>query len=94
MGSRVLLKSIEYLSHVITKDGIELIPFKVEAIVNSPPPTNGQQLRSFLGLINYYGKFIPNLSTLLRLLNSLIQSNKKWVGQLSVQRLFKRPINN
>ena len=46
-----LLKSIEYLGHVITKDGIEPVPSKVEAIVKAPPPVNVQQLRSFLGLI-------------------------------------------
>ena len=37
-----------------------------------------QQLRSFLGLTNYYGKFIPNLATLLDPLNSLLQAKKKW----------------
>jgi len=35
-----LLKSIEYLWHVITKDGIEPVPSKVEAIVKAPPPAN------------------------------------------------------
>jgi len=47
-----LLKSIEYLGHVITKEGIEPIPFKVEAIVKALPPASVQQLRSLLGLIN------------------------------------------
>ena len=39
------LKSIEYLRHVITKNGIEPLPSKVEAIANAPPPANLQQLR-------------------------------------------------
>ena len=84
-----LLKSIEYLGHVITKDGIELVPSKVEAIVKAPPPANVQQLRSFLGLINYYGKFIPNLSTLLHPLNSLLQSNKKWCWSTECSKAFQ-----
>ena len=50
-------------------------PKYVEAIVNAPP-ANVQQLRSVLGLYiiidNYYGKFIPNLSTLLHPLNALL----------------------
>ena len=36
-------------------------------------PTNIQELRSFLGLLNYYGKFIPNLATLIHPLNELLQ---------------------
>ena len=36
-------------------------------------------MRSFLGLVNYYGKFIPNLATLLQPLNSLLQADTKWV---------------
>ena len=61
-----------YLGHLITKDGIQPIPSKVEAIVKAPPSTNVQQLRSFLGLINYFGKLIANLLTLLHPLNSLL----------------------
>ena len=82
---KFLLKSIEYLGHVITKDSIEPVPSKVEAIVKAPPPANVHQLRSFLGLINYYGKFIPNLSTLLHPLNSLLQSNKNGVCSKAFQ---------
>ena len=73
-----LLKSIEYLGHIVSKDGIQPVPTKVEAIVKAPIPANVQQLRSFLGLTNYYGKFIPNLATLLHPLNALLQANKEW----------------
>ncbi len=48
---------------------------KVDAIVNAPHPTNVQELRSFLGLLNYYGKFIRNLA---HPLNQLLQANHKW----------------
>ena len=73
-----LLKSIEYLGHIVSKDGIQPVPTKVEAIVKAPIPVNVQQLRSFLGLTNYYWKFIPNLATLLHPLNALLQANKEW----------------
>lgn len=63
---------------MISKDGILPLPAKVEAIVNAPTLKNVQQLRSFLGLTNYYRKFIPNLSSKLQPLNSLLQTNKKW----------------
>ena len=55
-----LLPVIEYLGHQISSDGVRPLLNKVDAIVKAPLPQNLQQLRSFLGLINYYGKFIPN----------------------------------
>lgn len=61
-----LLLSVEYLGHQINRNGIQPLQSKVEAIVvNAPVPKNVQELRSFLGLLNYYGKFIPNLATIL-----------------------------
>ena len=74
----LLAKSVEYLGHSITKDGISALPDKVEAIAKAPQPTNVQELRSFLGLLNYYGKFIRNLATILHPLNQLLQTNRKW----------------
>ena len=52
------MAEVEYLGHQIGQNGIRPLPNKVAAIVNAPT------LRSFLGLLNYYGKFIPNLSTM------------------------------
>lgn len=70
-----LFSSVEYLGHQINWDGIQPLQSKVEAIVvNAPVPKNVQELRSFLGLLNYYGKFIPNLATILHPLNSLLRA--------------------
>ena len=41
-------------------------------------PTNVQQLRSFLGLLNYYRKFLPNLASIIQPLNDLLRKNKRW----------------
>ena len=70
---RFLLPKVEYLRHQISSDGIRPLLTKVEAIVKVPVPGNIQKLKSFLGLINYYGKFMSNLSTLLQALNVLFQ---------------------
>ena len=59
-----LQDSVEYLGHRIDSEGIHATPEKLDAIANAPPPSNVQELRSFLGMVNYYGKFIPNLSTI------------------------------
>ena len=73
-----LLPTVEYLGHQVSKDGIKPLPSKVATINQAPMPRNIQELRSFLGLLNYYGKFIPNLSTLLHPLNALLQNNHPW----------------
>ena len=70
--------SVEYLGHLITKEGIQAIPAKVKAIVDAPHPKNVTELRSILGLINYYGKFIPNLASMLHPLNDLLKSRTAW----------------
>ena len=84
-----LLKSIEYLGHVVSKDGIQPVPTKVEAIVNAPTPTNVQQLRLFLGLTNYYGKFIQNLATLLHPLHNLLQASRAWKWSTECAKAFQ-----
>ena len=70
--------SVEYLGHVIDKTGLHTSTKKVKAVQEAPLPKNRKQLKSFLGLIHYYGKFIPKLSTLVHPLNELLQENKRW----------------
>ena len=84
-----LMNSVEYLGHQIDKDGIRALPNKVAAIKNAPTPNNVQELRSFLGLINYYGKFIPNLATLLHPLNTLLKADKKWTWSEECKEAFQ-----
>ena len=71
--------SVEYLGYRIDAQGLHPVASKVEAIVQAPPPTNPQQLKSFLGLLTYYGKFIPNLATLTHPLNRLLHADAEWV---------------
>ena len=70
--------SVEYLGHSVDAQGLHTLPSKVEAILKAPDPRNLQQLRSFLGLLNYYGKFIPNLASIVHPLNHLLQKDVKW----------------
>ena len=70
--------SVEYLGHVIDKNGLHPSPSKVQAIKQAPQPTNVTELKSFLGLVNYYHKFLPNLYTSLAPLHSLLRKNSRW----------------
>ncbi len=55
---KFLKPSVNFLGHRVDADGIHTTDEKLKAIVEAPAPKNIQELRSFLGLINYYGKFI------------------------------------
>ena len=67
-----------FLGHNITSYSIHTTKDKLDAVVKAPSPKNVQQLRSFLGLLNYYGKFIPNLAALVHPLNQLLHKNARW----------------
>ena len=56
---KFLQKSVEYLGQVVSTQGIDTSERKVEAILKMSPPTNQRSLRSFLGVVNHYQKFIP-----------------------------------
>ena len=60
-----MLSSIDYLRHRISAHGLQPTKEKVRAISEAPAPLNVTQLRSFLGVVNYYSMFLPNLSTML-----------------------------
>ena len=69
---------IEFCGHEISQDGLHKSQKKIGAVVNAPHPENVSQVRSFIGLINYYQHFLPNLSTLLQPLNKLLEKGSKW----------------
>ena len=58
-----MLESVNYLGHKISQKGLQPTEEKVRAITEASPPTNVSQLRSFLGLINYYGNFFQTWQT-------------------------------
>ena len=70
--------SVEYLGHIVSKNGIQMSPKKVEAIVEMPQPKDQKDLRAFLGMVNHYGKFMSNLSDLCAPLHGLLQKTAKW----------------
>ena len=57
-------KSVELLGHIVSGDGISVDAKKVEAVRTWPPPTNVHDLRAFLGLANYYRRFVENSAQL------------------------------
>ena len=72
------LTKIEYLGHVISSKGLEPTTSKVTAIIDAPSPYNVSQLKWLLRFVNYYGKFLLNLSTTLAPLYRLLRQGVKW----------------
>ena len=81
--------AVEYLGHRIDASGLHTTDEKVRAIVQAPAPENVHELRAFLGLLHYYGKFIPDLATLLHPLNKLLKRGEPWVWSESCKVAFQ-----
>ena len=81
--SAFMLSSIDYLGQSTQE--------KVRAISEAPAPPNVPQLHSFLGVANYYSKFLPNLSTMLAPLYRLFQNKQSGFGILNRIKHFMKP---
>ena len=83
-----MLKEVTYLGHVIDKNGRKPHPDKVKAISKAEPPTDVSGLRTFLGMVNYYGSFLQNLSSRLNPLNELLRKDIPWKWTPECQKAF------
>ena len=70
-------ESVTYLGFCVSAKGLLPTKVKMKAIAEAPSPNNVQQLCSFLRLLNYYGRFIPNLSNMLQPLDVLLKVKVK-----------------
>ena len=80
---------ITYLGFVIDKSGVHPTEEKIRAVVNAPAPQNVTQLQSYLGMFNFSGKFVRNVSTLLGPLHKLLQKKTKWKWGEVEERAFQ-----
>ena len=74
-------QELTYLGHVVSKDGIQTDPKKVEAIHKWPAPTNMMEVRSFPRFTNYYHRFIKKYAQVAKPLYKLIlgeNASRKW----------------
>ena len=66
--------SLDFLGHHVSAEGISPLSSKVQIIQDFPPPTSLRSLREFLGLVNFYRRFIPNCATLMQPLTDLLNA--------------------
>ncbi len=74
-----LKEEINYLGHVVSRNGVSPNDAKIASIVNYPEPTTAKELSSFLGLASYYRKFIRAFAEKAHPLTKLTRKNEKWV---------------
>ena len=89
MKSIFFRRQIEFCGRVIDAQGLQKTTEKIQSIVESPKPMNVSQLRSFLGMVNYYRNFLPNLSTKLAPLHALLQKDVKWSWTKACEEAWK-----
>ena len=70
--------SVTFLRHQVGADGLHPLPEKIEAVMKAPTPRIVRELKSFLVLLWYYSKFLPNLSSVLAPLYHLLQKDTAW----------------
>lgn len=83
-------RNIEFLGHVVGRDGLRPNPKKIEAIQKIEPPTDVKGIRSFLGLCSYYRKFVKDFSKIAKPLSTLVKKDVKFVWENKEQEAFDK----
>ena len=82
-------KHIQYLGHLVSGEGIEPLPEKLEAVRKMPPPTTPKEVRQFLGLVGYYRKFVPKFADIARPLTNLTKLDIPYEWTTRCQEAFE-----
>ena len=80
---------VKYLGHIISDKGVAPDPAKVKAVQDFAVPKNLKMLRSFLGMVQYYARFVPDLATLAHPLYLLTRKNHRFVWSEVCQHAFQ-----
>ena len=71
------VSSIQFLGHLVTTEGVTPLPDKVQSLLDYPPPKSQTKVREFLGILNFYHRFIPQCARIVAPLNSLLSDQHK-----------------
>jgi hypothetical protein len=70
---------VEYLGHMIYQGGLGVVASKVEVVMSIPRPRDVSKLRAFLGLCNYYRKFVKTFRAIAKPLTILKSLDQPWI---------------
>ncbi|XP_018402108.1 PREDICTED: uncharacterized protein K02A2.6-like [Cyphomyrmex costatus] len=85
---KIGLSRIKYMGHIFSSEGISPDPNKVTAILSMKQPTHVKELETFLGMLTYLGRFIPNLSQKSTKLRNLTKRNTVWLWDQNAEQAF------
>jgi hypothetical protein len=83
------LEKIAFLGHILTAEGIEVDPSKVEAVSKWKQPSNVSEVQSFLGMAGYYCRFIKGFSSIARPTTELLKKDNKFVWTPKCEESFQ-----
>jgi hypothetical protein len=86
---RFAVEEVDFLGHVIGKGRVRMDKAKVRAIAEWEPPTRIPELRSFLGLANYYRRFVKGYSDIATPLTDLLKKGRAWEWDVKCQEAFE-----
>lgn len=86
---RLFREEVEYLGHIVSRDGVRTDPQKTSAVTNWPTPRTRKELRSFLGLCSYYRKFVRDFATIAAPLHTLTKEKQPFVWDEACDRAFQ-----
>ena len=85
--------SVTYLGHRVDESGLHPLTLKMQAIRDAPTPESVPKLQSYLGMLSYYGKFMPKLSSTLSPLYHLLKKDIPWEWGPEQERAFQESKN-
>jgi len=83
------LQEVAFLGHVLSAEGVAVDPAKIEAVKEWEQPRNVTEVRSFLGLVGYYCRFIENFSKIARPMTNLLKKTKEFEWTPECERSFQ-----
>ena len=84
------LKEVPFLGHIVSVEGNRVDPAKIEAVVSWKPPRNVIEVRSFLGLVGYYRRFVKGFSVIASSLTKLLRKGVKFEWDDKCQSSFEQ----
>lgn len=87
---KFFVTSLPFLGHIVTDKGLLPSLDKLERIKEAKVPSNTSELKAYLGLVNYYGKFVPHLSSKLSSLYNLLRKNVRFTWTSDCQEAFEK----
>ncbi|CAC5388197.1 unnamed protein product [Mytilus coruscus] len=84
------MDKITFMGHIFSRNGIGPTQERVKDMLNATEPANGSEMKSFLGLVNYSARYIPNLATLSEPLRKLTKKNEAFRWGKEQQEIFEK----